>query len=84
MNMVSLKNKTMENNYKIHYMGFGVRTLKDTELIDVIWHLGAQYGGTVYNKAIAAGIITIDEISRTVVIRPTIHELSDKAISELL
>jgi hypothetical protein len=74
----------MENNYKIHYMGFGVRTLKDTELIDVIWHLGAQYGGTVYNKAIAAGIITIDEISRTVVIRPTIHELSDKAISELL
>ena len=74
----------MENNYKIHYMGFGVRTLKDTELIDVIWHLGAQYGGTVYNAAIAAGIITIDEISRVVVIRPAIHELSDKAISELL
>ena len=74
----------MEKDYKIHYLGFGVRTLKDTELIDVIWHLGAQYGGTVYNKAFADGIISIDEVSRTVVIRPTIQELVDKAIIELL
>ena len=74
----------MEKDYKIHYLGFGVRTLKDTELIDVIWHLGAQYGGTVYNKAFRDGIITIDEVSKTVVIRPTIQELVDKAIVELL
>ena len=84
MGTLSNNNLTMEKDYKIHYLGFGVRTFKDTELIDVIWHLGAQYGGTVYNKAIADGIISIDEVSRTVVIRPTIQELVDKAIIELL
>ena len=70
--------------YTIHYLGSETQRFANTELIDIIWHLGAKYGGTVYNAAIAAGIITIDEVSRTVVIRPTIHELSDKAISELL
>jgi hypothetical protein len=85
MNMANLKTKTMaNNNYTIHYLGFGVRTLKDTDLIDVIWHLGAQYGGSVYNTAFASGIITIDEVNRAVVIRPTIQELVDKSIQELL
>jgi hypothetical protein len=82
--MDTLKNKDMKGTWKIHYLGFGVRTLKDSTLNDVIWSLGAQYGGTVYNKAFKSGIITIDEDHNTIVVRPTIQELVDKAIIELL
>ncbi len=74
----------MKGTWKIHYLGFGVRTLRDADLNDVIWKLGAEYGGTVYNAAKKSGIITIDEDSNTVVVRPTIQELVDKAIIELL
>jgi len=81
----------MKGTWKIHYLGFGVRTIRDADLNDVIWKLGAEYGGTVYNAAKKSGIITIDEDSNTVdedsntvVVRPTIQELVDKAIIELL
>lgn len=70
--------------YTIHYLGSETQRFANTELIDIIWHLGAKYGGTVYNKAIRDGIISIDEVNRVVVVRPTIHEYVDKAIVELL
>jgi hypothetical protein len=70
--------------YTIHYLGKATQRFHNTELIDIVWHLGAQYGGSVYNKAIADSVITIDEVNRVVVIRPTIQELVDKSIQELL
>ncbi len=70
---------------KIHYLGFGVQELHTSATLnDAIWHLGAKYGGIVYNEAIKNKIITIDEVNNTIVVRPTIQELVDKAIIELL
>ena len=67
----------MKGTWKIHYLGFGVRTLKDATLNDAVWKLGAEYGGIVYNEAIKNKIITIDEVNNTIVVRPTIYELQE-------
>lgn len=67
---------------KIHYLGFGVQELPTgSTIMDAVWHLGAKYGGTVYNAAFRDGIIRIDEVNRVVVVRPTINEYIDKAIT---
>ena len=72
-----LKETTMDTmGYTIHYLGKATQRFHNTELIDIIWHLGAKYGGTVYNAAKASGLITIDEVNRVVVVRPGIDQIS--------
>ena len=74
----------MNNTYTIHYIGKNSQDFPNTELIDIIWHLGAKFGGTVFNQAKSAGIISIDEVNRVVVVRPGIQDIIDKSIIELL
>ena len=71
-------NITMDTmTYTIHYLGSETQRFANTELIDIIWHLGAKYGGTVYNAAKAAGLISIDEVNRVVVVRPGIDQIAE-------
>jgi hypothetical protein len=42
-----------------------------------VWHLGAKYGGRVYNEAIKTGTVTIDEANRVVIVRPYINQIVD-------
>ena len=75
--METLKDKTMEKqNYSIHYLGSHYQEFPNTDLIDIVWHLGAKYGGKVYNEAVKAGAITIDESNRVVVVRPYIDHIA--------
>jgi len=67
----------MANNYSIHYLGSDIQHFENTNLIDIVWHLGAKYGGRVYNEAIKAGAITIDENNRVVVVRPYINHIAE-------
>ena len=67
----------MANNYSIHYLGSDIQHFENTNLIDIVWHLGAKYGGRVYNEAIKAGAITIDEANRVVVVRPYINHIAE-------
>ena len=72
----NLTNNTMNTmTYTIHYLGSETQRFANTELIDIIWHLGAKYGGKVYNEAVKAGAITIDEANRVVVVRPYINHI---------
>ena len=75
--METLKDKTMEKQkYMIHYIGSHIQEFPNTDLIDIVWHLGAKYGGKVYNEAVKAGAITIDESNRVVVVRPYINHIA--------
>ena len=64
-----------KQNYSIHYIGSHYQEFPNTDLIDIVWHLGAKYGGKVYNESIKAGTITIDEANRVVVVRPYINHI---------
>ena len=65
-----------KQKYMIHYIGSHIQEFPNTDLIDIVWHLGAKYGGRVYNEAVKAGAITIDESNRVVVVRPYINHIA--------
>jgi hypothetical protein len=65
-----------KQKYMIHYIGSHIEEFPNTDLIDIVWHLGAKYGGRVYNEAVKAGAITIDESNRVVVVRPYINHIA--------
>ena len=67
-----------KQNYSIHYIGSHYQEFPNTDLIDIVWHLGAKYGGIVYNESIRAGAISIDEINRVVLVRPYIDRIALK------
>lgn len=48
----------------------------ETELDVIIWHLGAKYGGVVYNAAKRSGLISIDMENKIVRVKPGIAELA--------
>jgi hypothetical protein len=66
-----------KKNYSIHYIGSHIQEFSNTDLIDIVWHLGAKYGGRVYNEAIKTGTVTIDEANRVVIVRPYINQIVD-------
>jgi hypothetical protein len=66
-----------KQNYSIHYLGSHYQEFPNTDLIDIVWHLGAKYGGIVYNEAIKTGAVTIDEANRVVVVKPYINHIVD-------
>ena len=54
---------------KIHYLGFSVQTMPEgTTIEDVVLHLGAKFGGTIYNEARKRRLITFHK--NTIVVRP--------------
>jgi hypothetical protein len=67
-----------KQNYSIHYIGSHYQEFPNTDLIDIVWHLGAKYGGIVYNESIRAGAISIDENNRVVLVRPYIDRIALK------
>ena len=64
-----------KQKYMVHYLGSHIQEFPNTDLIDIVWHLGAKYGGRVYNEAVKAGAITIDKANRVVVVRPYINHI---------
>ena len=48
------------NDIKIHFLGFGTKTLSaGSTMSDAIWHLGAKYGALDYNQGIRTGAIVV-------------------------
>lgn len=76
--LIKTKQILMEKqNYSIHYIGSHLEEFPNTDLIDIVWHLGAKYGGRVYNESIRAGAISIDESNRVVLVRPYINRIAE-------
>ena len=53
-------------NYKIHYLGFGIQNMETEHLLNVVWHLGAKYGAKLYNKGVKEGAIKLIPEDKTV------------------
>jgi len=65
----------MTSSWKIHYLGTGIQEFPNSTLEDLIWNLGAKYGGLKYNLAIRNRSIVIIEEDKTILIKPSINEL---------
>ena len=66
-------------NWKIHYLGTTVQEFPNSTLMDLIWHLGAKYGGLKYNLACGTGSIVINEEDKSILIKPSINDLVVKS-----
>ena len=68
-------------NFKIHYLGFGIQHLETDDVISAIYHLGAKYGGRVYNRGISKGAIVLIEDEKTIKVNP---EMMDSIYEEMV
>ena len=69
----------MTSSWKIHYLGTGIQEFPNSTLEDLIWNLGAKYGGLKYNLAYGTGSIIINEEDKTILIKPSINDLVVKS-----
>ena len=57
-------------NYKIHYLGFGIQYLQEEDILSAMFHLGAKYGARLYNRGLLKGAIKISTEDKTITVDP--------------